>query len=157
MPRLRRRTCSRAVLVVAAAALLAAACSPNTPPQALEPTSSLDIVGTDSLRFEPADHVIVAGDAVALTLRSEDAVEHDLVIEGAGSFGEVVELGDGHRLATAGLVPEEDVVAAYAGAGEQVTSRFVIGEAGVYTVYCSIPGHRAAGMVGQLTVLQRDR
>jgi plastocyanin len=38
------------------------------------------------------------------------------------------------------------------GAGEKQTSRIFFGSAGDYTFFCAIPGHRAAGMQGVVTV-----
>lgn len=37
-------------------------------------------------------------------------------------------------------------------AGEQETIEFVADEAGTFEYYCSVPGHRQAGMVGKLIV-----
>jgi plastocyanin len=38
------------------------------------------------------------------------------------------------------------------GSGEKASSRIFFGEPGEYTFYCAIPGHRAAGMQGTITV-----
>src|SRR5207237_4255944 len=37
-------------------------------------------------------------------------------------------------------------------AGEKVTSRIFFGKPGAYTFFCAIPGHRAGGMFGTVTV-----
>lgn len=39
-----------------------------------------------------------------------------------------------------------------AAAGESVDLKFTATEAGSYTFYCTVPGHREAGMEGKLTV-----
>jgi len=36
--------------------------------------------------------------------------------------------------------------------GEKATSRIFFGAPGTYTYFCAIPGHRAAGMQGTVTV-----
>jgi plastocyanin len=66
--------------------------------------------------------------SVAMELVNEGAILHNLVIE---------ELGD-------------ELVAEAQG-GQSATGTVTL-EAGDYTFYCSVPGHRAAGMEGTLTV-----
>ena len=85
------------------------------------------VLGTDGLKFEPTELEAPAGE-VAIELTSGDAVEHNVVIEEAG---------------------DEMVVEAAAGQTNVGTIEL---EAGDYTFYCSIPGHRTAGMEGTLTV-----
>jgi len=97
------------------------------PPANGDAPSEVSVLGTDALKFEPTELTAAAG-TITVTLTSEDAVEHDFVIE---------EIGD------------EEVV--YSGPGE-TNSGTVDLEAGTYTFYCSIPGHRTAGMEGTLTV-----
>jgi outer membrane protein assembly factor BamB/plastocyanin len=90
-------------------------------------SATLEVVGTDDLRFEPADLEAPAG-TIEIVLTAEPAAPHDFVIE---DIGDVV------------------VVAVEAG---QTASGTVTLEPGTYTFYCSVPGHRAAGMEGTLTV-----
>jgi uncharacterized cupredoxin-like copper-binding protein len=119
----------------------------------LEPAPSISVVGTDGLAFEPAAHAVQAGDAIELVLRSESGVEHDLIVEGAGDVGSAFDQGGGHSHDDDELVPE-DLHVAHALAGEEARSLFTISEPGTYEVYCSIPGHREAGMVGTLVVVE---
>jgi len=83
-------------------------------------------VSAGSFRFEPAELEVRAGEPIAIALSSTD-VEHDLVID---EF-------DAH---------------VYAGAGETAEGGFTAGEPGSYPYYCSIEGHRDAGMEGTLIV-----
>lgn len=179
MSRTRRpRTSVRASLVATAlGALVLAGCggAETTPEEASEgtaaapadPTGSdeaapvdaslaLVVVGTDSLRFEPADLVVPAGEEVTLELTSEQVVEHDLVVVGAADLGTVIEVDEGHdhEHGTAADLGEDDLHIAHANAGETVTATFRIDEPGTYEIYCSIPGHRVSGMTGTLTVTE---
>lgn len=94
-------------------------------------STDIEVTGTDALEFEPADFEVPAGEEVTVELTAEGGVEHDFTIEGV----------DGEDL---------EVVAADAGA--TATGTFTIDEAGSYTFYCSVPGHREAGMEGSLEV-----
>jgi len=85
----------------------------------------LELTATE-FHFDPADLAVPADTAVTIVLANEGAVEHDLVIEETGEM--VVHVGPGET-----------------GEG-QVTL-----PTGTYTFYCSIPGHREAGMEGVLT------
>lgn len=83
-------------------------------------------VTATSFEFDPDEIRVAAGESVAIVLTSEDIL-HDLTID---------EL-DAHVAADR---------------GETATGGFTADEAGTYTYYCSVPGHREAGMEGTLTV-----
>jgi plastocyanin len=91
-------------------------------------SSSGVTVGATEFAFDPEDFSLPADEDVELTLENNGVVEHDIVVE---------ELDDRELV--------------YANAGETVTETVNI-PAGTYAFYCSIPGHRAAGMEGTLTV-----
>lgn len=84
-------------------------------------------VTATSFDFGPREIDVAAGEDVAIELVSED-VTHDFVVDG----------------------PPGHVVAA--GAGETATGGLRIDEPGEYPVYCSVSGHRAAGMEAVLVV-----
>lgn len=81
-----------------------------------------------SLAYEFADATAQAG-ALTITSPNESAVPHDIALEGGGvdEVGEVVQDGGVSEISA-------DV------------------QAGEYTFYCSVEGHREAGMEGVLTV-----
>jgi nitrite reductase (NO-forming) len=84
-------------------------------------------VTAEALRFEPPRIRAVAGEELAIELTAVDG-EHDFVID---------EL-DAHIGAEA---------------GKTATGGFNAGdESRTYTYYCSVPGHRDAGMEGELIV-----
>jgi plastocyanin len=87
----------------------------------------IEVLGTDALKYEPTELEAEAGE-IAIQLTSEPSVEHNVVIEETG-----------------------DTVVVEAAAGETNVGTIEL-DAGDYTFYCSIPGHRQAGMEGTLTV-----
>lgn len=97
------------------------------PAAAPDVEADVAVVGTDALKFEPAELEAEAGE-IAIGLTAGDTVEHNVVIEEAG-----------------------DTMVVEAAAGQTDVGTIEL-EAGTYTFYCSIPGHRTAGMVGTLTV-----
>ncbi|MEX2324391.1 MAG: plastocyanin/azurin family copper-binding protein [Nitriliruptoraceae bacterium] len=115
------------VLVIAIAAVVIAACGGGDDAPAAAPASGAISVEAGDLYYEPTSLTAAAGE-IQITIENTGAVEHDVVIEEAG-----------------------DVEVVHAEAGETVTGTVTL-EAGTYTFYCAIPGHRAAGMEGTLTV-----
>lgn len=84
------------------------------------------VTGTDALKFEPEELEAEAG-SIDVALTSEGSLVHDVVIEEAGNT-KVVEARGGTQVGSIDL------------------------DAGTYTFYCSVAGHRTAGMEGTLTV-----
>lgn len=83
-------------------------------------------VGSTSFEFEPSVITVTAGEDVAISLSSDDIL-HDFTID------------------------EVDVHVA-ADRGETVDGGLRVDEPGTYTYYCTVPGHREAGMEGTLVV-----
>jgi plastocyanin len=132
---------------VAAAGVLPAACgSDDAAPETTDTTgraNTVAVVGTDRLRFDPTEFIIAAGQPITLELTA-GSVEHDFVVEGAGRYGTAEA---GHEADN-----PDDLHVAHADEDETVAETFMIDRAGTYTVYCSVPGHRCAGMVAILEV-----
>jgi plastocyanin len=82
-------------------------------------------ISAKNVAFDTADLAVQPGDTV--TFRNEDSILHDVTVD---------ELG----------------IQATADASETVTFTIPDDASGSYTFYCSIPGHREAGMEGTLTV-----
>lgn len=83
-------------------------------------------VAATSFKFDPAEITVTAGEDVAIVLTSDDVL-HDFTIDGV------------------------DVHVA-AGRGETAEGGLRIDKPGKYTYYCTIAGHRKAGMEGTLVV-----
>lgn len=129
MPSLTRRAALTVVAVLAATSL--AGCGGGTDTAATDGVEDsatiLEVTGTDALDFEPSRLAAPTG-AVTVELSSGRGVHHTFAIDKLGDR-EVVE----------------------AAAGQTATGTVVL-EPGTYTFYCSVPGHREAGMEGTLTV-----
>lgn len=83
-------------------------------------------IAATEFKFDPASFSLPADTDVELVIENKGVVEHDITVD---------ELG----------------VKVYATGGKTV-GETVNAAAGTYTFYCSIPGHREAGMEGTLTV-----
>lgn len=115
---------------VALTATLAAGCAGDAddPAGPGPATATLQVAATDGLRFEPADLSAPAG-TVTVELGAGPGVGHTFVVDGVDGDRPVVE----------------------ADAGETASGTVELA-AGRYTVYCSVPGHREAGMEASLAV-----
>jgi nitrite reductase (NO-forming) len=90
-------------------------------------TVSFDL---DDLDVRPGDHAVAVGGTVEVA--NLGAIPHDLVVEGHDVGTPMLDSGETHAFDTADLAP------------------------GTYTVICTVPGHREAGMEGTLTVVGAD-
>jgi plastocyanin len=117
--------------VLVGVALLAGACGGgghhddgNTP---VEPGARKIPVAAKSFAYDPEEITVEAGEDVAIVLTSDD-IFHDFVVEKGG----------GHVVGAEG--------------GETARGGLRVDKSGTYTFYCSVSGHRAAGMEGTLVV-----
>lgn len=83
-------------------------------------------VDATSFEFDPDEITVTAGEEVAIVLTSDDLL-HDFTID------------------------DVDVHVAAEG-GESAEGGMRVDEPGDYTYYCTVPGHREAGMEGTLVV-----
>ncbi len=126
-------------LVLSAGALLATsgAWGGQDGPAVAAPTSpgAVDAPSEISLEIEemdvrPGELTVAAGGSVEVVNVGD--IPHDLVVEGTQVGTPILDPGEVHTFDTGELEP------------------------GVYTVICTIPGHRPAGMEGTLTVVGAD-
>ncbi len=89
-------------------------------------TSTVDVSASE-FKFTPGQLQVAGPGEVTIVLHNTGAVEHDFTIDG---------------------VPGK----AYARPGETSRATFKLARAGTYTFFCSLPGHREAGMQGTLIV-----
>ena len=128
-----------AVLTIAAAALpmLLAPQAPagsaqsrqSAPPSAGATNLATNVnITASEFKFSPTSIQVPLGQKVTFTLNNTGTVEHDVTVQAAG-------------------------FTLSAKAGETATGRSSFGKAGVFDFFCSIPGHKEAGMKGKLTVV----
>lgn len=151
------RACCRRVALLLGLVGLQVACTsagPGSPATGLKQPASeqpVTIVARD-LAFNPSAFSLTAGQTVRLTLVNEGALEHDLTIPGVVASGEVTQAHGqremGHGMA-APLPPGTVHLSAHP--GEQASLE-VTPKPGTYEYFCSVAGHREAGMRGTLTV-----
>lgn len=84
-------------------------------------------VSVKEFAFDPKELTLQAGKATTIALKNEGAVEHDFTI-------------DNPAFKLKALATKTE------------TGQLTIPTAGSYTFYCSVPGHRQAGMEGKATV-----
>lgn len=124
----RRPSCVR-VSILALLAVTAAGCSAATQAASADPdTAQVELVGDDGLEFSLTAASAPAGDLV-IALTCAGRVPHDVVV--ATDTGEVR-------------------AAACRGEGDRAAGTLSL-EPGSYPFWCSVSGHRRAGMEGELT------
>ena len=113
------------LLLTACATVLTAGGGLATASAATKPAPRKIKVEARSFSYSPKKITVKAGQNVAIVLHSEDQ-RHDFTITGKGKIAD-------------------------ANGGKTDTGTFKLTKPGKYTFYCSIPGHRAAGMEGTIT------
>lgn len=108
----------------------------------------LRVVMSDTLRFEPAELRVKAGEQVVVAVdNSEGSTLHDFTIDEMPVTGM-----DGGNGAEHGMEGDEAAVHMALDPGKKGEMRFVATEAGEYEYYCTVPGHADGGMKGKLIV-----
>jgi plastocyanin len=122
------------LLVIVLIGTLTAACagaSAAAPSGGKRASSALAVeVKATDMRFEPTTVTVKSGTPVRLTLTNDGALDHDWVVDNV----------DGRK------------VQVDAKSKASATVEFTPAASGTYEFYCSVPGHREAGMKGTLVV-----
>jgi uncharacterized cupredoxin-like copper-binding protein len=143
--------------VALVASLSLAACAPSTPAAksagaAPGKTGVQEItLAAREFGFAPAQVSLSAAQPVRLIFVNEGTVEHDITIERVSTSSGIVEPHSGKEAGHKMSPLPAGSVHASAHKGEKVSVDFTP-KAGTYEVYCSIAGHKEAGMRGTLTV-----
>lgn len=139
-------------------AILLTACGSSAESSAVAdlPTAEFEIVATD-IAYDTNQLEVMTGQPIKVTFRNEGALEHDFSIMKLPLSGEVMSTqmeGEmaGHDDDMHNMAEEPEVhVAARMNGGSNVL-QFTPAEPGTYEYYCTVAGHKEAGMVGALTV-----
>ncbi len=99
----------------------------------VDPNAAITHVLASDFEYMPARLEVAAGEPFSVMLHNIGTLEHDITIEGLEDMGGI------H------IQPTEDG-----------TATFTVDAPGEYTLYCTILGHRDAGMVGELLVTGSD-
>ena len=106
-------------------------------------------VGMQDISFAPETITIEAGELVALDLDNTGNLPHDFTIERIDAdhaYGETAEV-DGHE-----AHGDEFAMHHALEGGHASEMRLRVHEPGEYEFWCTVPGHREAGMIGTLIV-----
>ena len=134
------------LLLFIALALLLTACSGSA-----QPSTKITLDAAD-FSYTPASVIVPVGQRVTLTLKNLSVVEHDFVIEKIDVKSDVRK-DSGSEMQHAldeGLNADLHISAQ---PGDTSVIEFTVSEPGTYTFYCSAPGHKEAGMSGELVVV----
>lgn len=101
-----------------------------------------------NLRYDPGSLEVPSGKTVRINLRNMDGTEHDMQVDGL----RVEKVGNaqmsGHHAGTA-----VGMVAMHTVANGSASIMFRTDQKGVFRFYCTLPGHKDAGMLGELKVI----
>ena len=118
-----------------------------------QPTTEITVEAAD-FAYNPLSITIPAGEPVTLTLENNGGVEHDFVIDTI-DVTDVVASDSGPAEHHQMHQPEYDLHF-FAKAGETSTLKFTAMQPGTYEIFCSIEGHKEAGMIGTLIVAAQE-
>lgn len=137
-----------ALLILAMSAVVG--CS-DSKPTSSEPVD-IALIATD-IAYDPTRIDGVAGRPLRVTLENAGALEHDFTIgeiplSGAPKVEQAIVSAE-HEM---GHTAEEAAVHVAAAAGATGVVEFTPSSPGEYAFYCTVSGHREAGMAGTLVV-----
>ena len=133
----------RLVGVLGVAAMLAiAACGSGAKPASLEVT-------VREFSFGPGELHAKANQPVELRMKNDGQLAHDWTVEGMPASAIRAHDTGKHDMASMGTSPAMHTMAEH---GTTSTIAFTPTKAGTYSFFCTVAGHREAGMQGAITV-----
>jgi uncharacterized cupredoxin-like copper-binding protein len=139
------------LLLLVLGVLVFVACGGKQEPTAI-PKVELELLATDII-YDKDRIEVIAGQTVKVTLKNEGVLEHDFSIMEIPHSGEVMaeEMDEesGHDMSNVAEEPEVHVASPPGGSH---SVEFTPSQAGEYEYFCTVEGHKAAGMVGTLLV-----
>ena len=110
------------------------------------------VVKAEALKFTPTTIEAIAGQPVKLTFQNADSLDHDFsIMEFPMAMASATQAPiAGHDMGNmGGLEPELHMAALM---GQTVALEFTPTKPGTYEFFCTVPGHKEAGMKGTLVV-----
>ena len=101
--------------------------APPTTQASVSQVTEINVAGTE-FSFSPASVSVKAGERVKIIFRNNGRAPHNLIIEGL------------------------DIGTKTIGKGQTDVVEFTASSSGTFVFFCSVPGHRASGMEGNLKV-----
>lgn len=135
-------------LIVMLVVLFGAACGRSEETTSVQDVS---VVATDIV-YDVMQLEVTANRPVRLTLENDGALEHDFSIREIGVHDVHAAEGAADDHAMSEDAHELDLHVAAPPDGGSAVLEFTPTEAGEYEYYCTVPGHKEAGMVGTLVV-----
>lgn len=153
------------VLILLAGLPVLTACSGDDAAGNAPPPQAITLVATD-IAYDMERIEAGAGQAIRLTLDNQGVLEHDFSITEIPLFGEAAAVDPGGEMAGHNMTPDmapdmthdmghmadQPAVHVAAPSGDQAGVEFTPATPGEYEFYCTVPGHREAGMRGILVV-----
>ena len=139
----------RNILLALTVTILVTACSGITTP---EKVVTLDL--TD-FSYNIPSITVPAGEPVMITLVNKGLVEHDFVIEKIDARVTLLQDSGSDAHQAHGEESNFDVHAS-AQVGTTTIIELTIPEPGTYQFFCSVVGHKEAGMIGELIVVDQE-
>ncbi|MFC6038735.1 multicopper oxidase domain-containing protein [Paenisporosarcina macmurdoensis] len=102
------------------------------------------VIETSGMNYSPEEVVVERNKSITLVLKNSDQIEHDIEIKGV-SFNVMSTSTHQHDV-------KENVIHLHAEPQTTSNISFTINEVGVYEFYCTVPGHKENGMIGQFVV-----
>ena len=118
-----------------------------------QPVTEITVEATD-FTYDPVSITVPAGQPVTLMLKNMGKVEHDFVIDNINVAN--VEASDSGPAEHHQMDQPEYDLHFFAKVGETAVLQFTALEPGEYEIFCSIEGHKEAGMIGELIVATRE-
>ncbi len=137
---------SQKIFLILVLAIFLAGCA-----GASQPSTEIVLEATDFAYSSPAI-TVPAGQPIKLTLKNTGKVEHDFVVEKINVTD--VEASDSGPAAHHQMNQTEYDLHFFAKSGETAVLQFTALEPGTYEIFCSIEGHKEAGMIGELVVVE---
>ena len=138
------------ILLILVSLILLPACAAQSSQTATELT-----VEMIDFAYQPSSMMVPAGQPITLTLKNTGKIEHDFVVETIDVTTKVIEDRGSEVHHAYGAEQNYDLHVS-ARPGETSVVQLTIAKPGTYQIICSVEGHKEAGMIGELVVLDQQ-